>query len=779
MADEKPIEKAAKNSKNSSSAKPSHKRWIRFFWILLLTPVAGIVSLVLGIAMFADLPDIEQLTNPESNLATVCYSADGKELGRFYLENRVSVQYKDIDPDVIHALVATEDERYYEHSGIDGRSLGRVFIKTFAGGDRSSGGGSTITQQLAKMQFHAKEAEHATKTQRAFQKLKEWIIAVRLERLFTKDEIVALYLNKYDFNYNAVGINSAAKVYFSTTSDSLKIEEAAVLVGMCQNPSRWNPLIFPDSAMKRRNLVMYQMERNGFITKHQYDSLKALPIVTHFNPESHNEGLAPYFREYLRENFMKKWCSEHLKPNGKPYDMYRDGLKVYTTIDTRMQTYGEQAVAEHMADLQKNFDIELKDKRNRPFSWKVKKEEIDQILNSGKVRSDRYHHMKKGGSSDAEIEKAFNTKVKMNVFSWHGDIDTMLSPMDSIRYYKSFLQTGFMAMEPQTGYIRAWVGGINFRHFQYDHVKVSKRQVGSTFKPFIYALAIQEGYSPCDQVPCIRTCIPNEDGKTEWCPNNSWSKQEEAKYSGKMITLKKALALSINYVSAYIMKQFGPHAVVDFARNVGITSPLEAVPSLCLGTADISLYEMVGANSTFVNKGTWIEPTFITRIEDKNGKVLEEFIPKSKEALSEEKAYLMINLMRGVVDIGTGGRLRSTYKILNPVAGKTGTTQNNSDGWFMGLTPDLVAGVWVGGEDRSVHFDRTAEGQGASMALPIWAKFFKRVYADKSLKISQGEFPKPKGKIMMDLDCSKFDKDDGPIFDDPNSGIFGDDGSYP
>lgn len=760
MADEKPVEKSARNSKDSGKSKSNYKRLIRFFWVLLLTPVIGFMLLILGVAMFADLPDIEQLQNPESNLATVCYSSDGKELGRFYKENRVTVQYSKIDQDVINALIATEDERYREHSGIDAKSLGRVFVKTFAGGDRSAGGGSTISQQLAKMQF-TKDAESATKMERAYQKLKEWIIAVRLERLFTKDEILALYLNKYDFNYNAVGINSAAKVYFSTTSDSLKIEEAAVLVGMCQNPSRWNPLIFPDSALKRRNLVMYQMHRNGFLSKPQYDSLKQLPIVVRFNPESHNEGLAPYFREYLRDNFLKKWCSEHLKPNGEPYNMYKDGLKVYCTIDTRMQTYGEKAVDEHMKELQASFDKELKNKRNRPFSYKVNKEEIDQILTSGKKRSDRYHHMEKGGASKAEIDKAFNTKVKMTVFSWRGDIDTMMTPMDSIKYYKSFLQTGFMAMEPQTGYIRAWVGGINFRHFKYDHVKVSKRQVGSTFKPFIYALAIQEGYSPCEQVPCIRTCIPNPDGKTEWCPNNSWSKAAEAKYSGKMITLRKALALSVNYVSAFVMKQFGPHAVVDFARNVGITSPLEPVPSLCLGTADISLCEMVGANSTFVNKGKWIEPTFITRIEDKNGKVLEEFIPKTKEALSEEKAYLMINLMQGVVDAGTGQRLRRNYSIMNPIAGKTGTTQNNSDGWFMGLTPDLVAGVWVGGEDRSVHFDRTADGEGAAMALPIWAKFFKSVYADKSIKISKGAFPKPKGKIMMDLNCENFDEGEG------------------
>jgi penicillin-binding protein 1A len=767
MSDEKPAEKPVKDSKDPKKAKSKYKRIIRLIWILLLTPVLGIIALVVGIALFADLPDIEQLTNPESNLATVAYSADGKELGRFYLENRVTVHYKDIDPDVIHALIATEDERYYEHSGIDGRSLGRVFFKTFVGGDKTSGGGSTITQQLAKMQFHG-NGDHSSKSARAIQKLKEWIIAVRLERLFTKDEIIALYLNKFDFNYNAVGINSAAKVYFSTTADSLKIEEAAVLVGMCQNPSLWNPILFPENAKKRRNIVLSQMERNNFITKSQLDSLSNLPIVLHYNPESHNEGLAPYFREYLRDNFLKKWCSEHLKPNGKPYDMYRDGLKVYCTIDSRMQTYAEQSVTEHMSSMQNNFDKELKNKRNRPFTFRLKKEEITQIMTSAEHRSERYKNMVKGGAAESEIEKAFLTPTKMTVFSWHGDIDTTMTPMDSIRYYKGFLQTGFMAMEPQTGYIRAWVGGINFRYFKYDHVQTGhSRQVGSTFKPFVYALAIQEGYSPCDQVPCIRTCIPSEDGKTEWCPDNAGGKADE-KYEGKMITLRKALALSINYVSAYIMKQFGPHAVVDFARNVGITAPLEPVPSLCLGSAEISVYEMVGANSTFVNKGTWIEPTFVTRIEDKNGKVLEDFIPKTKEALSEEKAYIMLNLMEGVVQFGTGARLRSTYKLTNPIAGKTGTTQNNSDGWFMGLTPDLVAGCWVGGEDRSVHFDNMEQGQGAAMALPIWGKFFQKVYADKTLKVSKGAFPKPKSKIMMDLDCSKYEGDDGNDIPDPN-----------
>jgi len=742
---------------NSAGANSKYKRIIQILWVLVLAPIIGVTTLVFGIVLFADLPDIEELTNPESNLATVAYSSDGKELGRFYLENRVTTHYKDIDLDIIHALVATEDERYYEHSGIDGKSLARVFFKTIVGGNRSSGGGSTITQQLAKMQFH-RDADKSSKSTRSIQKLKEWIISVRLEKLFTKDEILTLYLNKFDFNYNAVGINSAAKVYFSTTADSLKIEEAAVLVGMCQNPSKWNPLIFPEKSLERRNLVMYQMQKNGAITKQQYDSLKALPIITRFNPESHNEGLAPYFREYLRGNFLKKWVAEHLKPNGKPYDLYRDGLKIYCTIDSRMQAYAELAVEEHMKDLQASFDKTLKSKKNKPFSYRVSSDEINQIMNSAKKRSDRFRNMKKGGASQAQIDKAFKTLVKMRVFSWRGEIDTTMTPMDSIRYYKGFLQTGFMAMEPQTGYIRAWVGGINFRHFKYDHVKISKRQVGSTFKPFVYALAIQEGYSPCDQVPCIRTCIPTDDGRREWCPDNAGGKAD-AKYEGKPITLRKALAFSVNYISAFIMKQFGPHAVIDFARNVGITSALEPTPTLCLGSAEISLCEMLGANSTFVNKGTWIEPIFVTRIEDKNGKVLEEFIPQSHEALNENKAYLMVALMEGVVQMGTGTRLRSTYKIPYAIAGKTGTTQNNSDGWFIGLTPDLTGGCWVGGEDRSVHFDNTAQGQGAAMALPIWAKFFQKVYADQTIKISKGAFPKPEGG-GIELDCSKFESDD-------------------
>lgn len=762
MAEEKsekpsntPKEKSAEKSGGKKKGSKLKKYAVRIFWFLFLAPILGFIGLMLGIAWFADLPDVEELQNPESNQATVMYSSDGKELGRFYAENRVNVAYGEIDQDVINALIATEDERYFEHSGIDARSLVRAIVKMGKGG-----GASTITQQLAKMQFHQEESQTASFFERVFQKLKEWIIAIRLERLYTKEEILALYLNKFDFTYNAVGIKSSSKVYFNTTADSLKVEEAAVLVGMCQNPSRWNPIRFPDNAITRRNIVMAQMKKNGFLTQSQYDSLSQLPLITHFKPETHNEGLAMYFREYLRDNYLKKWCAEHLKPNGKPYDMYRDGLKIYTTIDSRMQQYAEEATVQHMTDLQGQFDKSLEKKKNRPFSWKVKQEEIDNIMNSAMKRSDRYKHMENDGKSEEEIETAFNTAVDMSVFSWDGEIDTNMTPMDSIRYYKGFLQAGFMAMEPQTGYIRAWVGGIDFHHFKYDHVKESRRQVGSTFKPFVYALAIQEGWSPCDQIPNVKTCITTETD-VEWCPENS-----DNKLNGQMLTLKKALANSVNYVTTYIMKQFGPAAVVEFAKNVGITSPLDPVPSLCLGTADISLYEMTGAYSTFANKGTWIEPTFITRIEDRNGKVLEEFIPDSREVLSEEKAFLMVNLMEGVVTSGTGGRLRSRYGLTTAIAGKTGTTQNNSDGWFMGITPELVAGAWVGGEDRSVHFDNTSEGQGASMALPIWAYFFQKVYADKTITISKSAFPKPKRKMLMDLDCSKYEDDSpGGIFD--------------
>ncbi len=725
---------------------------IVWFPFLLLFLIAFLVSKDL----FGKLPSVEELQNPKSNIATVILSSDNKILGKYYAENRINSEYKELNPWLIKALLATEDIRFNEHSGIDIKALFRSAYGVLTGS--SKGGGSTLTQQLAKMMF---PREKLNKAQLIIRKIKEWIIAIRLERNYTKEEIITMYLNRFDFLNLAVGIKSASKIYFSTTPDSLNIQQAAMLVGMAQNPSLYNPIRFPEKALKRRNVVLSQMKKYGFISSQNYDSLSVLPLGLKFNPESHNEGLATYFREYIREYFLKEWCKNHLNPEtGEPYNLYKDGLKIYTTIDSRMQKYAEEAVKEHMHDLQIAFFKECKNKRNAPFAWNLTKKEIEVILLTSAKRTDRYKALKKQGWKEEEILKTFHQKFPMRVYTLNGEKDTILTPWDSIRYYKTFLQCGFMAMEPQTGFIKAWVGGINHKHFKYDHVKLSKRQVGSTFKPFVYALAIQEGYSPCYQVPNVRTCITDDLGR-EWCPDNS----DGEKGTGKLVTLRYALANSINYISAWLMKQFGPHAVVQLARRLGITSELPEVPSLCLGTADISLFEMVGANASFVNKGTYIEPIFITRIEDKNGKVLEQFIPKTNEVFNEEKAYIMIQLMRGVVDYGTGVRLRYKFGLKNPIAGKTGTTQNNSDGWFIGLTPELVAGAWVGGDERSIHFNTLEMGQGASMALPIWAKFFQKIYADKTLNVHQGDFSKPQNLSNIELDCSKYDKNNDLNFE--------------
>ena len=727
-------------------------KYIKWLWILLLSPFLFLFLFIflINVGTFGSLPKVDELLNPKNNLATVVYSGDMKVLGKYYSENRVNVNFNQIDKDLVEALVATEDARFYEHSGVDIKALGRSFSGAFTGG--SKGGGSTITQQLAKMMF---PREKLSKPQLIIRKIKEWIIATKLEKYYTKDEIMALYLNKFDFLNLAVGVKSAAQIYFNRTQDSLKIEQAAMLIGMAKNPSLFNPIRHADTTLHRRNVVMNQMVKYGYLSKQKYDSLKILPLGLSFHPEDHNDGLATYFREYLRDNFLKAWCEKHINPaTNEPYNIYKDGLKIYTTIDSRMQQYAEESVNEHMYDLQKQFSKECLTKKNAPFAWNVSKDEIKGIMASSIKRSERYRAGKKQGLSHEQILATFYKPVQMSVYSLRGDIDTTMTPFDSIKYYKSFLQTGFMAMEPQTGYVKAWVGGINHKHFKYDHVKVSKRQVGSTFKPFVYALAIDNGSSPCEQIPNVRTCIETPDGK-QWCPDNS----DGLKGTGQMITLKRALALSVNFVTAALMKRYGPHAVVNLVKRMGITSDIPEVPSICLGTPDISVFEMVGANSTFANKGTYIQPTFITRIEDKNGKVLEEFIPNSDEVFSEEKAYVMIQLMQGVVQYGTGARLRgSKFKLTNQIAGKTGTTQKNADGWFMGLTPDLVAGCWVGGEDRSVHFNSIVEGQGASMALPIWGKFFRKIYDDKHLKVGKGDFPRPKNlDPNLEIDCSKYD----------------------
>lgn len=720
-----------------------------------------LITLV-GIGLFGSLPKVDELLNPKNSLATVVYSGDMKIIGKYYLENRVNVNFQQLDKDIVNALVATEDARFYDHSGVDAKALARTI---FSGGGK--GGASTLSQQLAKMMF---PREKLSKPELIIRKFKEWIIATRLEKLYTKEEILSLYLNKFDFLNLAVGIKSAAQIYFNRSQDSLKIEQAAMLVGMAKNPAFYNPVRFDERTLQRRNVVMNQMVKYGYLTQQKYDSLKVLPLGLSFHPENHNDGLATYFREYLRDNFMDNWCKKHINPEtGKPYNIYKDGLKIYTTLDSRMQRYAEEAVNEHMADLQKLFSKECLNKKNAPFAWNVSKKEIEDIMDASIKRSDRYRKSKEDGLSHNEIVKSFYKAVPMRVYSLRGDIDTVLTPYDSIRYYKSFLQTGFMAMEPQTGYVKAWVGGINHKHFQYDHVKVSKRQVGSTFKPFVYALAINNGESPCTRYPNVKTCITTDAG-VDWCPNNSDGPND--KNAGQMMTLKSALKNSVNYITAAVMKKYGPHAVVTLVRRLGITSDIPEVPSICLGTADISVFEMVAANSAFANKGTYIQPTFITRIEDKNGRVLEEFIPNSDEVFSEEKAYAIIQLMRGVVDGGTGSRLRSRHKIFNQIAGKTGTTQKNADGWFMGLTPELVAGAWVGGEDRSIHFNSMVEGQGASMALPIWGKFFNKIYADKKLNVSKGDFPRPKNlDPNLEMDCSKYDNN--ILQDDPgNDNIF-------
>lgn len=756
----------ANDEQNSIDQKPKNEnnKFIIRLWIVVFAPVFALLLIFLFTVLnvFGDLPDVEELQNPKSNLATVIYSSDGKIIGKYYRENRINVKYEELNPYLVNALIATEDVRFKEHSGVDLKALFRSVTGVLIG-NSSSGGGSTITQQLAKMQF---PREKMNKFQFFFRKFKEWVIAIKLEKLYTKEEILTMYLNKFDFLNQAVGIKSAAQIYFNTTPDKLKLEECAMLVGMAKNPSLFNP-VNPkrkEASQQRRNVVLSQMLKYNYITQQIFDSLKVTPITLHFVAESHNEGLAPYFREHLRTSFLKEWCKNHVNPETeKPYNIYQDGLKIYTTIDSRMQQYAEEAVDEHIHALQELFIKDCKRKKNAPFAWNVTKDEINTILTSAMKRSDRWRNLKEDGLSQEEIIKVFQTPINMTIYSNKGEIDTLISPWDSIRYYKSFLQTGFMALEPETGYIKAWVGGINHKHFKYDHVnKNARRQVGSTFKPFVYALAIQEGSSPCERIPNVRTCISLGEGQPDWCPDNS----DGSKGTGVNITLKKALALSVNYVTAALMKRYGPEAVINLIKKMGITAEIDPVPSICLGTADISVFEMVGANSTFANRGQWIEPTFVTRIEDRNGKALEEFIPKSEEVMSEEKAYVMTQLMQGVVQFGTGSRLRGKYKLTNPIAGKTGTTQNNSDGWFMGLTPDLVAGCWVGGEDRSVHFNSTAEGQGASMALPIWGKFFQKVYADKTIKTKKGDFYKPKKMTEIELDCSKYDDETKEVFEE-------------
>lgn len=756
--------------------KRSNRKFIFWFWLFGILPplVLYLFMYLISQDFLGPLPTFEELENPKSNLASEVYTADQVLLGTYYRENRSNVTYEDLSPNLVNALVATEDERFYDHSGIDLKSLGRVVYGVLTG-QMSKGGGSTLTQQLAKMLFHNRPS---SKIERGLQKFKEWIISARLERQYTKEEIITMYLNKFDFVNNAVGIKSASRIYFNTTPDSLSLPQAAVLVGMAKNPALFNPVRRPDTTQHRRNVVFAQMLRNELITKQEFDSLKQLPIELNFTRVDHRTGLAPYFREVLRLRLRELFDEQDeegnyilAKPDGTPYDIYGDGLRIYTTLNSKLQTYAEEAVAEHLGqELQNDFWRRLKGKRLGLFDTKISESQAWAILNRAKVNSERYQNLKRAGASKDSIETAFNTEVPMKVFSWKGERDTVMTPLDSIKYYKSFLQSGVMSMDPNTGFIKAWVGGIDYRYFNYDHVMQGRRQVGSTFKPIVYSLAIQEGYSPCYKVPNIQTCFDMPDNQPDWCPKNS-----DGEYGG-MISLKYGLANSMNTITAWVMDRFGPKAVINMARKLGIKSPLDEVPSLCLGVADLSVYEITAANSTFVNKGVYVEPIFISRIEDSNGNVIIDFVPERHEALSEETAYSMVSLMQGVVDgvysdyydkkIGTGVRLRFKYKFKNEIAAKTGTTQNNSDGWFIGMTPNLVTGVWVGAEDRAVRFASTYYGQGANTSLPIWALYMQRVYADSSLGILPEDFEKPE-HVGIELDCDKYDREHSTsTFDD-------------
>ncbi|WP_395046233.1 penicillin-binding protein 1A [Flavobacterium sp.] len=740
-----------------NTRKPDYSQYVKKFWKYFFIAFGGILLFFLFASwgFFGSMPSFSELENPESNLATEIISADGVTLGKFYNENRTPIKYKDLPKHLVDALISTEDERFREHSGIDGR---RTLSATLSLGRR--GGASTLTQQLAKLLFHGEGSKFLPF--RIIQKVKEWIIAIRLERQYTKDEIIAMYLNKADFINTAVGIRSASKVYFAKEPKQLTVDEAAMLVGMLKNPSLFNPLRREEKVRERRNVVLKQMEKNGCLSTSAKENFQKKPILLTFSPEKYNEGSATYFREYLRE-YMKNWAKENKKEDGSDYNIYSDGLKIYTTIDSRMQLYAEEAVKEHLKNLQEEFFLEAKQNKTAPFI-RITQPEIDKLMLRSMKNTERWRIMSEEGKDEDEIIKSFSIKTKMTVFTWDGDKDVEMTPTDSIRYYKHFLQPGMMSMEPQTGQVKVWVGGIDYRYFQYDHVGLGARQVGSTFKPFVYATAIEQlGMSPCDTI--IDGPFKIYKGKhnvtEDWEPRNS-----DGKYRG-MVTLKKALANSINTVSAKLIDKTGPDAVISLVRKLGVNSEIPSQPSIALGAVDITVKDMVAAYSTFANQGIYMKPQVISKIEDKNGNVIYEPKLESKDVLSKDIAYAVIKLLEGVTESGSGARLRGTgsggyaykrvtgypYGFTNPIAGKTGTTQNQSDGWFMGMVPNLVTGVWVGNEDRSAHFRTIANGQGATMALPIWALFMKKCYADPNLHVSKEKFERPKD-LTINVDCA-------------------------
>ncbi|MEZ7498513.1 transglycosylase domain-containing protein [Flavobacterium sp. Arc3] len=746
---------AKKNNNKGNTADKDFKYYTKTFWKIFIYGMGAIVLFFLFASwgLFGSMPSFEDLENPDSNLATEVISADGVVLGKYFQKNRSQLKYSDLPKNLVDALVATEDERFYEHSGIDGRGTLRAIASL-----GTSGGASTLTQQLAKQLFHGEGSKFLPF--RIVQKVKEWIIAIRLERQYTKNEILAMYCNVYDFGNYSVGVSSAAQTYFSKEPKDLNIEESAILVGMFKNSGLYNPVRNPVGVKNRRNVVLAQMAKGDIITEKEKERLQSLPITLDFKLESHREGTATYFREYLRD-YMKKWVDENKKPDGSDYDIYKDGLKIYTTIDSRMQLHAEEAVAAHMANLQEEFFIQAKNNKNAPFVG-ISDKETQRILTQAMKSSNRWAVLKSADMSDEDIIKSFSVKAKMTVFTWKGEKDTIMTPMDSIRYYKHFLQSGLMAMEPQTGNIKAWVGGINYKYFQYDHVGQGARQVGSTFKPFVYATAIEQlNMSPCDSIIDAPFTMPvgRHHVTAAWTPRNS-----NNRYLG-MVTLKKALANSINTVSAKLMDKVGPEAVVKLTHKLGIKSEIPIQPSIALGAVDITVEDMVAAYSTFANQGVYTKPQFLSRIEDKSGVIIYEPIPESHDVLNKDIAFAIVKLLEGVTEGGSGNRLRTEgggygynritgypYKFTNPIAGKTGTTQNQSDGWFMGMVPNLVTGVWVGNEDRSARFKSITYGQGATAALPVWAYFMKLCYADPDLKVSKGEFERP-ANLSIKVDC--------------------------
>ena len=745
---------AAKKNNQSNSVKDINY-YKKKFWRVFAYSMLGVLAFFLFASwgLFGSMPSFEDLENPDSNLATEIISSDGVVIGKYFKTNRSQLKYSDLPKNLVEALVATEDARFYEHSGIDGRGTLRAVFSL-----GTNGGASTLTQQLAKQLFHGEGSKFLPF--RIVQKIKEWIIAIRLERQYTKNEILAMYCNVYDFGNYSVGVSSAAQTYFSKEPKDLTVDESAILVGMFKNSGLYNPVRNPEGVKNRRNVVLSQMAKAKMISESEKERLQALPITLKFKLESHREGMATYFREYLRD-YMKKWVTENKKPDGSEYDIYKDGLKIYTTIDSRMQMYAEEAVSEHMKNLQQQFFIEMKTNKNAPFV-NITQAETDRIMMQAMKNSDRWAQMKDMDKSEDDIIASFKVKTKMRVFTWKGERDTIMTPLDSIRYYKHFLQSGLMAMEPQTGAIKAWVGGINYKYFEYDHVGQGARQVGSTFKPFVYATAIEElNMSPCDSI--LDGPFMIHKGRhhvtEDWEPRNS-----DNRYRG-MVTLKQGLANSINTVSAKLIDRTGPEAVVELTKKLGVKTEIPVQPSIALGAVDITVEDMVAAYSTFANQGVYVKPQFLSRIENKSGEVIYEPIPESHDVLNKDIAFAVIKLLQGVTETGSGARLRTQgggsgdnrwtgypYMFKNPIAGKTGTTQNQSDGWFMGMVPNLVTGVWVGCEDRSARFKSLTYGQGATAALPVWAYFMKKCYADPELQVSKSEFERP-ANLSIKVDC--------------------------